>query len=53
MLYARDYAASGGSPEAIARIDELAQQEQGRAIWSHTESLARAIQARLQARVSR
>ncbi|UJR79496.1 HEAT repeat domain-containing protein [Sandaracinus amylolyticus] len=53
VLYALDYAASNGSPEAIARIDELAQQEQGRAIWSHTESLARAIQARLQARTSR
>ena len=53
VLYALDYAASSGSPEAIARIDELGQQEQGRAIWSRTESLARAIQARLQARTSR
>ncbi len=52
VLYALDYAASAGSPEAIARIDELAAQEQGRAIWSHVESLARAIQARLHARAS-
>lgn len=52
VLYALDYAASGGSPEAIARIDALGTQEEGRAIWSHTESLARAIQARLQARAS-
>jgi hypothetical protein len=52
VLYALDYAASAGSPEAIARIDELAAQEQGRAIWSHVESLARAIQARLHARAA-
>jgi hypothetical protein len=50
VLYALDYAATAGSPEAIARIDQLAEAEQGRAIWSHVESLARAIQARLQAR---
>lgn len=52
VLYALDYAATQGSPEAIARIDELAAQESGRAIWSHIESLARAIQARLQARAT-
>jgi hypothetical protein len=50
VLYALDYAATGGSPEAIARIDQLAEQEEGRAIWTHTESLARAIQARLATR---
>lgn len=50
ILYALDYAASNGSPEAVARIDQLAEQESGRAIWTHVESLARAIQARLQAR---
>lgn len=50
VLYALDYAASNGSPEAVARIDQLAEQESGRAIWSHIESLARAIQARLAAR---
>lgn len=50
ILYALDYAATSGSPEASARIDELRATEQGRAIWSHTESLALAIQARLSAR---
>lgn len=52
ILYALDYAATSGSPEAVARIDELAAAESGRAIWSHIESLARAIQARLQARTT-
>lgn len=52
VLYALDYAATQGSPEAVARIDQLAAAEQGRAIWSHIESLARAIQARMQARAS-
>lgn len=52
VLYALDYAAVRGSPEAVARIDQLAEQEEGRAIWSHVESLARAIQARLATRHS-
>ncbi|GAB4211151.1 MAG: hypothetical protein OHK0013_32570 [Sandaracinaceae bacterium] len=50
VLYALDFAATGGSPEAVARIDELRRQEEGRAIWQHTESLALAIQARLASR---
>lgn len=50
VLYALDSAALHGSPEAVARIDQLAEQEEGRAIWSHVESLARAIQARLATR---
>ncbi len=50
ILYALDYVAVNGSPEAVARIDELHAAEQGRAIWSHTESLFLAIQARLAAR---
>jgi hypothetical protein len=50
VLYALDYVAVQGSPEAVARIDQLAEREQGRAIWAHVQSLARAVQARLQAR---
>jgi HEAT repeat protein len=53
VLYALDYVATQGSPEAVARIDQLAEQEQGRAIWAHVQSLARAVQARLQARAVR
>jgi HEAT repeat protein len=50
VLYALDFAATGGSPEAVARIDELRRQEEGRAIWQHIESLALAIQARVASR---
>ena len=44
------FAATTGSAAAVARIDELRQQEQGRAIWQHIESLALAIQARVASR---
>jgi hypothetical protein len=50
VLYALDFAATGGSPAAVTRIDELRDQEEGRAIWQHIESLALAIQARLSTR---
>lgn len=50
VLYALDFVATNGSPEAVARIDELRRQEEGRAIWQRTESLALAVQARLAAR---
>ncbi len=50
VLYALDYAAPGGSPEAVARIEELGAAEAGRSVWEHVEALARAIQARLEAR---
>lgn len=50
VLYALDFAATNGSPAAVARIDELRRQEEGRAIWQHIESLALAIQARLSTR---
>ncbi|MFO0680810.1 MAG: hypothetical protein U0234_02110 [Sandaracinus sp.] len=50
VLYALDFVSTQGSPAAVARIDELHQQEQGRAIWTHTESLFLAVQARLMAR---
>jgi HEAT repeat protein len=50
VLYALDFTATNGSPEAVARIDQLREQEEGRAIWQHIESLALAIQARLSTR---
>ncbi|MBX7191743.1 MAG: hypothetical protein K1X94_06785 [Sandaracinaceae bacterium] len=50
VLYALDFAATGGSPAAVTRIDELRHAEEGRAIWQHIESLALAIQARLSTR---
>jgi HEAT repeat protein len=50
VLYALDFTATRGSPEAVARIDELRRQEEGRAIWQHIESLALAVQARLASR---
>lgn len=50
VLYALDFTAIHGSPEAVARIDELRRQEEGRAVWQHIESLALAIQARLSTR---
>jgi len=50
VLYALDFAATDGSAEAVTRIDALREQEQGRAIWQHIESLALAIQARLSTR---
>jgi hypothetical protein len=52
ILYALDYVAVNGSPEAVARIDALHAAEQGRAIWAHTESLFLAIQARLASRAA-
>lgn len=52
ILYALDFCATQGSAAAVARIDELHTQEQGRAIWAHTESLFLAVQARLGARAA-
>ncbi len=52
VLYALDFVATNGSPEAVARIDALHTAEQGRSIWAHTESLFLAVQARLAARAA-
>jgi hypothetical protein len=52
VIMALDFVASSGSPEAVARIDELHTQEQGRAIWSHVEGPYLATQARLAARAA-
>jgi HEAT repeat protein len=52
VLYALDFVATHGSAAAVARIDELHDAEQGRSIWSHTESLFLSVQARLAARAT-
>ena len=49
-LLALDRAAVKGSPEAVAKIDELKKKEAGKAIWSKFESEALPVQARLRAR---
>lgn len=50
ILYALDYAATDGSPEAVAKIDELAETEEGRDVWRRVEPVMRSVQARLAAR---
>ena len=50
VLYALDFAATSGAPAAVARISELRDAEQGRSIWTQTESLALSVQARLGSR---
>lgn len=52
ILYALDFCAPAGSAAAVARIDELHAAEQGRSVWSHTESLFLAVQARLASRTA-
>jgi hypothetical protein len=52
VLYALDFAATSGSPAAVARIAELRDAEQGRSIWQQTESLALSVQARLASRAT-
>lgn len=52
VLYALDFVAVHGSSSAVARIDELHTQEQGRSVWAHTESLFLAVQARLASRAA-
>lgn len=49
-LYALDFVATKGSPEAVKKIEQLEKLEKGRAIWSHIEELALTTQARLAAR---
>jgi hypothetical protein len=50
VLYAVDYVAERGSPEAIAKIEELARTEEGRSIWTQTKTLALTTAARLRMR---
>ena len=46
-LIALDHIAVDGSPAAVAKIDELRKQEEGRSIWTHFRKEALPIQARL------
>jgi hypothetical protein len=50
VLYALDFVATKGSPEAVAKIAELEKTEKGRAIWSHVGDLALTTGAHLAAR---
>ncbi len=50
ILYAIDWVATHGSPEAVAEIDHLREAEEGRSSWTQIESVAMAVRARLQAR---
>jgi HEAT repeat protein len=50
VLYALDFVAVNGSPEAVAKIAELEKIEKGRAIWSHVGDLALTTSAHLAAR---
>lgn len=50
VLSALDYAAVKGSPDAVAKIDAIREQEEGRAIWNHVKDRALQTQAKLAAR---
>ncbi len=52
LLYALDQAATKGSAEAVAAIEELSEREEGSARWSQVKPLAMAVQARLESRKS-
>jgi HEAT repeat protein len=50
VLYALDFVAVNGAPEAVTKIAELEKVEKGRAIWSHVGDLAMTTAAHLAAR---
>ncbi len=50
VLSALDFAAVGGSPEAVVKIEKIRKAEEGRAIWNHIKDRALATQAKLMAR---
>jgi HEAT repeat protein len=50
VLSALDYVAVSGSPEAVAKIEQIRKAEEGRAIWNHVKDRAMATQAKLAAR---
>jgi HEAT repeat protein len=50
VLSALDYIAVEGSPEAVAKIEQIRKAEEGRAIWNHVKDRAIATQAKLAAR---
>ncbi len=50
VLSALDFVAVSGSPDAVAKIDQIRKAEEGRAIWNHVKDRAIATQAKLAAR---
>lgn len=50
VLYAIDWIATSGSPEAVAAIDRVHEVEDGRSSWNQIKGLAMAVRARLGAR---
>lgn len=50
VLYALDHAAIRGSAEAVQKIEQLRETEQGRSIWTNFSREALPVQARLRAR---
>lgn len=50
VLYVIDYLATKGSPEAVAKITQVQEAEQGRASWNQIRSLAQLTRARLKSR---
>lgn len=50
VLYAIDWVATNGSPEAAAEIERIRTAEEGRSSWTQIQALAIAVRARLQAR---
>jgi HEAT repeat protein len=49
-LSALDFVAMKGSPEAVAKIDQVRRAEEGRSIWNHVKERALSTQARLASR---
>jgi len=49
-LSALDFAAIKGSPEAVAKIEQIRKAEEGRAVWNHVKERALSTQARLASR---
>lgn len=52
ILYALDFVATSGSAEAVAKIETIRKNEEGRAIWNHTKDLALAVSARMSGRLA-
>jgi HEAT repeat protein len=50
VLYAIDWIADNGSAAAIAEIDRIADEEEGRSSWNQIKSLALSVRARLATR---
>jgi HEAT repeat protein len=50
VLYAIDWVATHGSPQAVAEIDRIREAEEGRSSWTQIQSVAMAVRARLKSR---